>query len=921
MLNYIVAFENLNYSTEDRDDDSVQDCIDREHQDIRENLRRLKDDILSNFETVQVDIFEAGSHLNMRSRDGHIIGKLHDNDTLHVLWDHILWPNKKVFLHIRTGSWKEGYVSADYVQWDYCPAPEEPEEITDSLPELQDTPPVVQDTVPTLDQPMEDIIEEQIVLSPYTPDPIINRKAPQVPYYPETDTLPNITDTLPVYWWEGTEPPQVSYYPERDIPNVLQTEPEEVREVIPQALNILGFMRAWAMYIVWENGKDTLITHEWFNEQQQENIDLLWALSWKVDNFILILQALKLDAWSDRFDAVEQSLTEIVQSIDITSDASEVEASIRTLQVQLGEMTKQNMWMGNFSNRVAGLDLWNSLQVLSYIRNNLSQSELASQEILNLRFELLWISNESLSDFIADPTTDIASIRAIFWDDEDAYIEFKTDINNRRGEATNYFIEHKDEIMESQNIDENTAKELVIQSFLGTYTQSKLMTHYITHLDDTGYWVGYEWNDELLKLYSDIHWIGANDLSDSTWNLIWEWAKLLAIEAIAIWAGMLTLWVWTAVIHAAVWGARWYKWVRALQGISRVADLWYRAGEYNRLRIMWARALRFWTMWGIEGVSFAVGMWAAKSVIEWENMYTRDMLVQSLGFTYAFRWLTWVYSSLWMRINPEIPLSAQKLTVAGQIGWDGVAFSALGLWFEDVLFEPWEWSAETILQAFFMAALFRWMWYSLERYKFRKNDEGNIEIIPQSHRITDQRWIIPEWRRLTDQRRTTETPLLANPVIPSNRLLTHIREMPSPSLRETVFINPRNNDRYVIFGTPDRIISVRLEKTLLGGNGVLWWIARNTFIWNNEAALLRALRSVPPINNQAHRRIEFKTPEGPNGWWNTYEIFATQRSGNWEYYVIIKNSSLPHSWNLWTAVLRDFQARYGDQILELLNRA
>lgn len=85
MLNYIVAFENLNYSTEDRDDDSVQDCIDREHQDIRENLRRLKDDILSNFETVQVDIFEAGSHLNMRSRDGHIIGKLHDNDTLHVL--------------------------------------------------------------------------------------------------------------------------------------------------------------------------------------------------------------------------------------------------------------------------------------------------------------------------------------------------------------------------------------------------------------------------------------------------------------------------------------------------------------------------------------------------------------------------------------------------------------------------------------------------------------------------------------------------------------------------------------------------------------------------------------------------------------------------------------------------------------------
>jgi hypothetical protein len=89
---------------------------------------------------------------------------------------------------------------------------------------------------------------------------------------------------------------------------------------------------------------------------------------------------------------------------------------------------------------------------------------------------------------------------------------------------------------------------------------------------------------------------------------------------------------------------------------------------------------------------------------------------------------------------------------------------------------------------------------------------------------------------------------------------------------------------------------------------------------NNERSVLQALRVAPPLNNWEMRNIRFTTPESSNGWWQTYEIYASKRTWDWEYYPIRVDAAHAQSWNLWTAVLRDFNQRYWDQILELLNR-
>lgn len=104
--------ESFDYSTENMDNESIQDKIDAKTLEIsqltKESLKELK-----------VDIQNENSSLTLRDNDGNYLGKVRDNEVL--IYEGEAKPveykgSQKLFLKVRTKTGKVGFVSADYLK-------------------------------------------------------------------------------------------------------------------------------------------------------------------------------------------------------------------------------------------------------------------------------------------------------------------------------------------------------------------------------------------------------------------------------------------------------------------------------------------------------------------------------------------------------------------------------------------------------------------------------------------------------------------------------------------------------------------------------------------------------------------------------------------------------------------------------------
>ena len=112
-----MAFDNLNYSTANMDNDSLQDQIDQLQDNVKNNLTSIKNQVLSQQKNVKIDIKHSSSYLKVRNKKWEIQAKQwKDNERVQVLKDHIFGPNQKIFLHVCFNDGTKWYISADYVK-------------------------------------------------------------------------------------------------------------------------------------------------------------------------------------------------------------------------------------------------------------------------------------------------------------------------------------------------------------------------------------------------------------------------------------------------------------------------------------------------------------------------------------------------------------------------------------------------------------------------------------------------------------------------------------------------------------------------------------------------------------------------------------------------------------------------------------
>ena len=510
----------------------------------------------------------------------------------------------------------------------------------------------------------------------------------------------------------------------------------------------VGYSVDGANYIIWPDGEPKLITYNELTPKMKESLKQYEWLLRKVENLNLLLPA--LDQEDKNVITSKKLLNEKINNfnpLDLEKSTTGLNDLINNIFNNILKLEKEDV------------DLTDRISVLKYITDELGNYQLVRKNIAERNFNnLTKIPEEEFENFIDDPSNNNENIKKILGKD---FKDFQTDINNKKAEALNYYIEYQENFKKQfPNLDQDGIKDLIVWSFVSSYAKIQLCETFIDKNQAT-YWDGYNGSNPEIELFSDIQWIWALDLSEKSLDWWAEAFKLVATEVAAIIAWAFTMWVWAYIINAAVYGTRFVKWINYLYKTSRVADLGFKwvKGVKNTSKLFSAKAQRFAAMSVLEWWAFYGWYWAMQSWIEGKNMYSMNDFYHSVAFIWAFKALNGAYKLAWLKFDPTKPLSQQKLVIWTQVSWDTLAFSAMWLWFEGILFEPGEWSAETLIQAFMMATAFRWVWMKIEQVRFRqRNNRVEVERFTESSEVVVQK----RWKYDTEMLAETKKQSLIN---------------------------------------------------------------------------------------------------------------------------------------------------------------
>jgi len=490
------------------------------------------------------------------------------------------------------------------------------------------------------------------------------------------------------------------------------TETETTNEVEIERFQTVWYVEDWKYYIIWENGEPTLVDFSRISLEFKEQIDEIKWL-WKIiQNYQIFLQAY-INSWTDKEKEIK------------TARMNDLQKRLNELNIlDLESVSEFKKWIENIQDEIYktyNIDLTNDFEVLSHIRK--IDHNFARNELVNILFENTNISEEQLESFLLNPTTwNHNEIKEILWEKE--FKKLRENVINKKADAEKYFLEYREDFIkqveeqwvsreEAEKIVDEKYRDMIIDSFVYSYAKNIILKSFIKNHKDTWSWLWYRWDNELKDLYSDIVWIWIFNISDKTYDSLkfWtkEWFFILWTQVIAIWAWAVTMWAWYVAVNAAVW------WTRSVR-YANLYKVWQAANNWNKF----AKAWRFWAMSVIEWASFHLGYELASSHFEWRDFDYFENLWHSIAFAWAFRALS---SIKWLRFDPNKPLSQQKLKITSSLALDTVALWALWASFDGILFEPWEWTAEHLMQALVMAIAFRgsiWAWDKIT-LKFRKN--------------------------------------------------------------------------------------------------------------------------------------------------------------------------------------------------------
>jgi len=538
------------------------------------------------------------------------------------------------------------------------------------------------------------------------------------------------SEITPPTWWNN--PPVTSAAEKKpNIPENTPSTPENIPPVIPETQKVkkwktIGYSKNWENYIIWKKWEPELVTMQELTPEFKKSLEQYKETLILVENMNLLLSAL------ENTTLTKQYIQESINSFN----PLKAKESNNNIQQTIKEYFN---WL-DIDNK-EDINLKDRLSVLSYIRDELGNYELVRKNIIEKNFNSLTkISEEELQQFIENPSNNQKNIKKILWEED--FLTFQENIIDKKAEAEKYFINYQEQLKKQYPwINTEQLKKIIINSFVWTYSKIKLSESYIDKNKST-YMNWYNWKNKELDLFSDIQWIWALSLSDENSNIGWEWFKLVATELAALAAWLVTWWAWAFIVNAAVYWWRTYKWLKYLYEIWKLADSTYKwANIIQKWKIISANIGRIAAMSIIEWWAFYLWYWRMQSTIEWKNMYSLEWLWESIMYMWAFKSLNVLYKVLWKEIQAWIPLSKQKLRIWTQFIAEWTTLAWIWLWTQWILFEPWEWTAETILQAYLMAAWFKAIWIKMNWIKFKQNKwEVKAEIIEEKSSKTETNW-------------------------------------------------------------------------------------------------------------------------------------------------------------------------------------
>lgn len=497
----------------------------------------------------------------------------------------------------------------------------------------------------------------------------------------------------------------------------------------------------WKNYIIWKDWIEKEISFNDLNPEAKKELEKAKNVSEKLEDFILLL-----NAFPNKSKNFYDELNKLFENWDIEGINKLIDSTI--------DWTYKNNWATLPWNKDKEKELkdifaknWNErkLAVLDFLRKEWN-SEVAEKELINRNFDktkltsndleelkklALWNKDEALKKIISANEKDnnyLSKIKYLF-KSEDSIKSLINNIQNADEKATS-IIEREKKKNNTRTIDSkytDALKHDIIDAIIKKESLNALIINNVDY--NKALW--YKWNDKDLEMLSSIEWLWYFKASDNSTEII----EMLAIEWIAMIAWMLTAWAGRGAIHAIAW-ARYFKRVeRLLESESKIKKAYIWAEKF-----VWSSI--------IEGSSFYAWYAWAQSLIEWENMFSAKWLWESIAFMWAFKWLNAFYSKTPFKLDSSKSLKEQKLKITSQMFIDGTAFSAVSLWFNGILFEPGEWTAEEILQAFIMAWVFRWIapvkWWTekiAEKLKVSKWENGEIKMETETADFTaDAKW-------------------------------------------------------------------------------------------------------------------------------------------------------------------------------------
>lgn len=480
----------------------------------------------------------------------------------------------------------------------------------------------------------------------------------------------------------------------------------------PEELNFkryetIGYLIPWQEKFLAEDWLNTADIYTQLSEKSNEFLELHGELNMQVDNLLFLLQTIE--------EEYTVPLLEKLNTRILGLSLDQQDESVALLENTLNEILKE------LPKEIK--ELSDEISILEYLRENWYTNAVSSY-IVDKEFSTLKISDEELDQFITTGTEN-PTIKKLKLEDADLYEK----INERSTEISVYLDKFRNTILPEYmeyypEESEHDIIKMIKEGMLKWYARELL---YSTALSQTAWltWVNSDKNMEIL--FGDMKGIGLFDLSDENMDILTEEAAIfVATQVVAIWAGLVTMWAWTAVVNSIVYWTRWVRWLKAMSTIWKTANLSLKwAGMMQSTSILWAKTARLATLWATNWVSF-YGWYAWVNGIDTEKLwndnefeynsaYSLDGAKDAALFGIAWR-LMWTGSKLgWELMNMKgvgstvnIMSKLWNVPVAWKIGKftlsSAISLSPAYLWlalseWEDFNFElsPGEWSKEEIM--------------------------------------------------------------------------------------------------------------------------------------------------------------------------------------------------------------------------------